>query len=111
MTENAQAPHAQAAFINAIREEGTKADACDWLQLQWNESCALRAEVLRLTEANAALAEELARMRKTSAQALEAMDDYVTSYPHMDKGYMADARYDLRAALSHTGMTGQREGV
>jgi hypothetical protein len=35
-------PHVQAAFINAIREEGTVADACDFLQKQWNETCALR---------------------------------------------------------------------
>lgn len=35
-------PHVQAAFINAIRAEGTKEEACDWLQKQWNETCALR---------------------------------------------------------------------
>lgn len=36
-------PHVPAAFINAIREEGTKAEACDWLQKTWNELCALRS--------------------------------------------------------------------
>ena len=34
-------PHVPAAFINAIREEGTKEEACDYLQKQWNECCAL----------------------------------------------------------------------
>lgn len=39
-------PHVPAAFINAIRdEEGTKEEACDWLQKQWNETCALRREL------------------------------------------------------------------
>ena len=36
-------PHVRAAFINAIAEEGTKAEAIEWLQKQWNETCALRA--------------------------------------------------------------------
>lgn len=41
-------PHVQAAFINAIREEGTKNEACDWLQKEWNKSCALSARVKEL---------------------------------------------------------------
>ena len=36
------APHTPAAFINAIREEGTKAEACDWLQKTWNELVQLK---------------------------------------------------------------------
>lgn len=36
-------PHVTAAFINAIADEGTRAEAIDWLQKQWNETCALRA--------------------------------------------------------------------
>jgi len=51
-------PHVPAAFINAIREEGTKTEACNFLQEQWNETCALRA----------ALAAE-----KTRADAAEAL--------------------------------------
>ena len=35
-------PHVPAAFINAIRADGTKEEACDWLQKLWNETCALR---------------------------------------------------------------------
>ena len=44
-------PHVPAAFINAIREEGTKAEAIDWLQKTWNERCALSARVAQLEEA------------------------------------------------------------
>lgn len=36
-------PHVPAAFINAIAEEGTKAEAIEWLQKTWNELCATRA--------------------------------------------------------------------
>lgn len=38
-------PHVPAAFINAIAEEGTKAEAVEWLQKTWNELCAVRAEL------------------------------------------------------------------
>lgn len=41
-------PHVPAAFINAIAEEGTKAEAIEWLQKQWNETCFLRKENARL---------------------------------------------------------------
>jgi hypothetical protein len=66
------------------------------------------ADLLRLTEANAALAEELARSRNSLAEvmafALSKMDDR-TRADEMPMFRRA------RAALSHTGMTGQREGV
>ncbi len=39
------ASHVPAAFINAIAEEGTKADAVEYLQRQWNTSCQLRGEL------------------------------------------------------------------
>lgn len=42
-------PYVPAAFINAIREEGTKEEACNYLQKLWNERCAL---VEKLKEAN-----------------------------------------------------------
>lgn len=41
-------PHVPAAFINAISEEGTKAEAVQYFQKQWNETCALRAKVAEL---------------------------------------------------------------
>lgn len=34
-------PHQPAAFINAIAEEGSKAEAVEWLQNTWNEHMAL----------------------------------------------------------------------
>ena len=40
--------HVQAAFINALREEGTKEEACDWLQKTWDELCAVRREMRAL---------------------------------------------------------------
>lgn len=39
-------PHVPAAFINAIAEEGTKAEAIQFLQEQWNETCYLRQIIL-----------------------------------------------------------------
>ena len=55
-------PHVQAAHINAIAEEGTKADAIEYLQKCWNEKCYLKAENERLREALEKL-EELAAPR------------------------------------------------
>lgn len=52
--ESADSPHVRAAFINAIAEEGTKAEAVEYLQKQWNETCRLRA---KLAEAEKALIE------------------------------------------------------
>lgn len=40
-------PHVPAAFINAIADEGTKAEAIEYLQKQWNETCALRGRLLK----------------------------------------------------------------
>ena len=37
-----QYPQVPAAFINAIEEEGTKTEAIQYLQDQWNETCWLR---------------------------------------------------------------------
>lgn len=42
--------HHPAAFINAIAEEGTKAEAVEWLQMQWNENCELRATLAWIVE-------------------------------------------------------------
>lgn len=36
------APHSPAAFINAIAEDGTKAEAIEWLQKTWDELCEAR---------------------------------------------------------------------
>jgi hypothetical protein len=45
------APHVPAAFINAIAEEGTKAEAIEYLQKTWNENCALRAQLVKFEQA------------------------------------------------------------
>lgn len=53
---NAEEPdygHTPAAFINAIREEGTKEEACDWLQKLWNENCWMRARLEAWTKPRA----------------------------------------------------------
>jgi hypothetical protein len=36
------APHVNAALINALAEEGTRADLVEWLQITWNELYQLR---------------------------------------------------------------------
>ena len=43
-------PHVPAAFINAIAEEGTKAEAIEYLQKTWNELCALQSSVAQRPE-------------------------------------------------------------
>lgn len=43
-------PHSPAAFINAIADEGTKAEAIEWLQKTWNELVYIRKEVAKLAE-------------------------------------------------------------
>jgi hypothetical protein len=48
-----KAPHCQAGFINAIREEGTHEDACDWLQKTWNELMQAKKENARLRAVDA----------------------------------------------------------
>lgn len=60
-------PHVPAAFINAIAEEGTKAEAVEYLQKLWNENCALRCQAeaapLRPDSALTRLAAELHRAK------------------------------------------------
>jgi predicted metal-dependent hydrolase len=53
----AKYPHHPAAFINAIAEEGTKAEAIEWLQKTWDELCEVRLELSRL-QAQLALQKE-----------------------------------------------------
>lgn len=57
-------PRVPAAFINAIAEEGTKEEAVQWLQKQWDETCALRValcEIAALTDVNCDEAPVMAR--------------------------------------------------
>lgn len=43
-------PHVRAAFINAIADEGTKEEAVQFLQEEWNENCVLRAALSKIAE-------------------------------------------------------------
>lgn len=45
------ATHHPAAFINAIAEEGSKAEAVSFLQKTWNENCELEAKLRRYRSA------------------------------------------------------------
>lgn len=49
-----KAPHRPAAFINAIAEEGDKAEAVKYLQEQWNENCQLREQLAQYKQVCAA---------------------------------------------------------
>jgi hypothetical protein len=71
-------PHVQAAFINAIRDEGNKDEACDALQKEWNRACAIEAEIERLREA------------------LEGIEDAAKSFQD-DEGYEVAAQVRIRA--------------
>lgn len=75
-------PHSQAAFINSIREEGTKQEACDWLQSTWNELVALRTAARPLHErylGTAALADATgAESVAVDVAALEALSKAYT---------------------------------
>lgn len=44
------APHHRAAFINALAEEGTKAEVVEYLQKTWNNLCEARARIRELEE-------------------------------------------------------------
>lgn len=43
-------------------------------------------------------------LREAAKQALEALEDHATQYPHMQKGYTVDAITSLRAALDENAM-------
>ena len=56
------------ALINALAEEGTMAEAIEWLQKAWSEKCALGAKVVRLKK-------ELAVARCLTDAAIEDYND------------------------------------
>jgi len=59
-----KAPHHQAAFINAITEEGTKSEAVRYLQETWNELCEARARIRELEAAKGLMVKRL-KWKKT----------------------------------------------
>lgn len=65
-------PHVPAAFINAIAEEGTKAEAIEYLQKQWNENCALRAHQVEQLQAVDELRAQVERQRSGLSEARQS---------------------------------------
>lgn len=45
MTIESKYPHHPAAFINTIADEGSKAEAINFLQLTWDELCFIRSKL------------------------------------------------------------------
>ncbi len=66
-----EVPHAPSSLVNAIREAGTKDEACDYLQKKWNELCQTRARVSELEADNAILRTE----KHADAEAIGAARD------------------------------------
>jgi hypothetical protein len=98
-------PHVQASFINVIREEGTKSEACDWLQKQWDETCAVRKELADaldlLAKRDAELARKTAALTEIAKQKRtnELDTEYEAECADFEGGY--DACIDrARAALT-----------
>jgi hypothetical protein len=96
MTETS--PHVPAAFINAIAEEGSKAEAVRYLQKYWNETCALRAQ--------------LAALRAPRAESIADPDveraAFKKSYQHLDLTEVGDAW--LRPMFKHSHVQALWEG-
>jgi antitoxin component HigA of HigAB toxin-antitoxin module len=64
---NKDFPHRPAAFINAIREEGTKDEACESLQKIWNERCSIAAERDEIREERDDLARRVSAYEEMAA--------------------------------------------
>lgn len=107
MSDTPDYPHVPASFINAIREEGTKDEACDWLQRQWNEICALREELAaseaQVTELNALLSKnlnaELLDQQQADQERITELTAALYAIQHYEQGYAPELRAIARAAL------------
>lgn len=62
---SSNAPHHPAAFINAIAEEGTKAEAIEYLQQTWNELCELKKQLKPVSADVMGALHELVQLKKT----------------------------------------------
>jgi hypothetical protein len=49
-------PHVNAAFINALAEEGTRDELIAWLQAEWSDNCALGKQIAASTVIPSAVA-------------------------------------------------------
>lgn len=89
-------PHVQAAFINSIREEGTRQQACNYLQEQWNETVFLHGKVKTQ-------AAEIARLKAALVLAAIPLESQqMTSMSHLApevQGGIETAVTAIRAAL------------
>jgi len=65
--EQSEAPQRPAAFINAIADEGTKAEAVEWLQKTWNELCQAQDALRSLRSATPANARAVAEATMDAA--------------------------------------------
>lgn len=80
MTVKTKHPHVPAAFINALREEGTKEEVCNFLQEQWNETCALHKQNKALLDALQSVVDDLVSGLDSEAiSALETAKEALTS--------------------------------
>lgn len=69
-----KAPHVPAAFINAIAEEGTKAEAVQFLQETWNDYCEMKRQLASCrTDFDKALRESLEWRAKAETRLPEAV--------------------------------------
>lgn len=114
MSDEIKYPHVPAAFINAIREEGTKAEACDFLQLEWNKSCAQVAEIARLTAALAKVAAERDAIHAVTVEAQNFIAHYdllraEAKFRSASRYLRADGYALIRAIASEAGPA--EEGV
>ena len=89
-TPRTDAPHYQAAFINAIAEEGTKQEAIAWLQQIWNERCQLEREL-------AAAVKRIADKHKTNLRWIERVDQAETA--------LAEAQAEIARLREDAGYT------
>jgi hypothetical protein len=106
-----EAPFARAAFINAIREEGTHQEACDYLQKIWNERCALAAERDALRADNDKLQGQLSHI-------IDRLPDWIKAIGEWDEGgeaaleEMQDFAESTDAIVSEvSGLTGLQKAV
>lgn len=77
------APHHNAAFINAIAEEGTKDEAVRYLQETWNSLCERRAELCETRARIRTLEAELAALRE--ARGVRPLDCELAFQAYIDE--------------------------
>lgn len=100
-----KAPHVPAAFINAIAEEGTKAEAVQFLQETWNDYCEMKRQLASCrTDFDKALRESLEWRAKAETRLPEGLankgptprtDGVLPSQSFIDETRLFDRHYYL----------------